>query len=358
MTKKLLLAVAALLLAAPVLAAEYMVAVSRPNNLYLIDLAKRRVERTVVMPGDGIPGSIAIPRDGKVAYVLTNRFESVVGIDLDSGKQVFRADFSTPALRVKGFFGIAVSEDGRELYVHQSPVALGRAEYEVQDTRIAVFDTADGIQAKARRSFPAPRRISFLATNANKDRLIALGWDFYLFNARSGKIEKTLPMRHWQRPNVGEPDMLAMWGHYEQARAFATPYYVAMTDADPASPEAFKAGIAVLDLDSEVLKFAEFENAVTAIFSSVVNPVAKNEVFSVMNQLTKVDMDTGKLVKRADAEQTFYAINISSDGKELYVGGALDKIGIYDSTTLAKTGEIVLPTGADMAIGWMKIVQR
>jgi len=82
--------------------------------------------------------------DGKIAYVLTNRFESFVGIDLDSGKQVFRANFSTPQRRVKGFFATAVSADGRELYVHQAPVVLGRSEYKVEDTSIAVFDTADG----------------------------------------------------------------------------------------------------------------------------------------------------------------------------------------------------------------------
>ena len=339
-------------------AAEYLLTVTRPNNLHIIDPAKRAVVRSIAIPGDGVPGSIVVPKDGRTAYVLTNRMESVVGIDLDSGKPVFRADFSTPQRRVKGFFAVAVSEDGRELYVHQAPVALGRAEYQVEDTYIAVFDTADGMNAKPRRSFPAPRRISLLAATGNPDHIVALGWDMYLFNTKSGKIEKTFPIRHWNRPGIGEPDVLAMWGTYEQARALSTPYYVARTDVPPDSPEAFKAGIAVFDLDAEALKTVEFENAQTAMFSSVVNPAARNEAFLVMNQLTKVDTDTGKLIKRVELEQTFYAINISGDGKELYVGGALDKIAIHDAVTLEKTGEVMMPGGADQAIGWLRVVKR
>ncbi|MCK9984070.1 MAG: hypothetical protein AzoDbin1_00542 [Azoarcus sp.] len=342
----------------PALAAEYLLTVTRPNNLHIVDPAKRAIVRTINLPGDGIPGAIAVPKDGKTAYVLTNRMESVVGVDLDSGKPVFRADFSTPQRRVKGFFAVAVSEDGKELYVHQAPVQLGRSEYKVEDTYIAVFDTADGMSAKPRRTFPAPRRISLMAATGKPDHLIALGWDMYLFNTKTGKLEQTFPVRHWNRPGIGEPDVLAMWGTFEQARALSTPYFVAKTDVPPDSPEAFKAGIAVFDLDSETLKVKEFENATTAMFSSVVSPVARNEAFLVMNQLTKVDTDTGKLLKRKDLDQTYYAINISGDGKEIYVGGALDKIAIYDADSFEKKGEIQMPGGADQSIGWMRVVKR
>lgn len=340
------------------LAAEYLLTVTRPNNLHVVDPAKRAVVRSIALPGDGVPGAIAVPKDGKTAYVLTNRMESVVGVDLDSGKTVFRADFSTPERRVKGFFAAAVSEDGRELYVHQAPVVLGRSEYKVEDTYIAVFDTSDGMNAKSRRSFPAPRRISLLAPTGNPDHLLALGWDMYLFNTKTGAIEKTFPIRHWDRPGIAEPDVLAMWGTFEQARALSTPYYVAKTDVPPDSPEAFKAGLAVFDLDAETLKTVEFENAQTAMFSSVINPVARNEAFLVMNQLTKIDWETGRVIKRVPVEQTFYAVNISGDGKEVYIGGALDKIAIHDAQTLEKTGEIMMPGGADQSIGWMRIVKR
>jgi len=116
--KKVLVALCCAAVSVSASAAEYLLTVTRPNNLHIIDPAKRAVVRSIAIPGDGVPGSIVVPKDGKIAYVLTNRMESVVGIDLDSGKPVFRADFSTPQRRVKGFFAVAVSEDGRELYVH------------------------------------------------------------------------------------------------------------------------------------------------------------------------------------------------------------------------------------------------
>ena len=77
-----------------------------------------------------------------------------------------------------------------------------------------------------------------------------------------------------------------------------------------------------------------------------------------MIELSKVDSVTGKLIKRVDLEQTFYAVNISGDGKEVYVGGALDKIVIHDAETLEKTGEIMMPGGADQSIGWLRVVRR
>ena len=356
--KKLLVALCCIAASASAVAAEYVLAVTRPNTLQVIDPVKREVVRSIALPGDGVPGTITMPKDGKTIYVLTNRMESVVGVDLESGKQVFRADFATPGRRIKSMFGVAVSEDGSELYVHQVPVKLGLSEYKVEDPYIAVYKTADGIGAKPIRKFPAPRRITVLAPTGNKDHLLALGWDMYLFNNRTGKLEKTFPLRHWQRPGIGEPDILAMWASYEQARVLSTPYFVARTDVAADSPEAFKAGIALFDLDKETLKTLEFENAQTVMFTSVVNPAAPNEAFLVMNKLTKLDLATGKIIKRVPLEQTFYTINISGDGKEVYIGGALNKVEIHDSTTLEKTGEIIMPDGADQSISWLRVVKR
>lgn len=339
-------------------AADYLLTASRPNQLHLVDVAARKVSRTYDIPGDGIPVSIAVAKDGKVAYILTNHFESVVGIDLDSGKQVFRADFSDPTTRVKAMFAITVSDDGTRLYAYQMPVKLKRSEYEVLDTRIAVYDTAAGIGAKPLKSFPAPRRISMLMPGATPDKVVALGWDMYILDANNGAIKQTLPLRGWQRPGVGEPDILAVWPHFEMARTFSTPYYVARTDVDPKSPESFKTGIITYDLDSEALRFVEFENASRGIFSSVVSPVNKNEVYAVMNQLSRIDLEKKQLVGLQPLEQTYYAVNVSSDGKEVYLGGALDTIAVHDAETLKKIAEIRVPGGGDQSLSSMRVVRR
>ena len=339
-------------------AADYLLAVTRPNTLHVVDVAARKVARSIPIPGDGIPGGFALADDGKVAYVLTNRFESVSGIDLETGKQVFRADMSSSDIRVKSMFGLTVSRDGKQLYVHQIPTRLKRTEYESLDTRIAVYNTADGIGAKPVKTFPAPRRISVMAPGAEPDRVVALGWDLYVFDASRGVIDKTFPLRHWQRKDFGEPDILNMWYQYEQAGVLSTPYYAPKTDVDPSSPEAFKVGVMTFDLKREEMVLTDLANAETAIFSSVVNPVKRSEVFTVMNQLFRADLDKKTFTQRLDLPQTYYAINISSDGRELYLGGALDSIAVYDAATFSKLADIPLPGGADQSVGSIRMVRR
>lgn len=356
---KITLATALLLAStAATAASDYLLTVTRPNTLHVVDVAARQVARSIIIPGDGIPTAIVLPEDGKIAYVLTNRFESIVGIDLDSGRQVFRADMSEGDLRVKSMFGLAVSRDGRQLYVHQIPTRLKRSEYESLETRIAVYNTADGIGAQPAKTFPAPRRISVLAPGAGPDRVVALGWDLYVFDAARGVIDKTFPLRNWQREGIGVPDVLNMWYQYEQAGILSTPYFAPKTDAPPGAPDAVKVGIMTFDLAKEEMALAEVGNAESVIFSSVVNPARRSEVFTVMNQIFRIDLAEKKVTQRLDLDQTYYAINISSDGKELYLGGALDKISVYDTATLTKIGEIQMPGGADQSLASMRMVRR
>ena len=78
----------------------------------------------------------------------------------------------------------------------------------------------------------------------------------------------------------------------------------------------------------------------------------------VLNQVYHADMQSKNIVQRQNLEQSYYAINISSDGKELYIGGALDKISVYDTATLAKLAEIRLPGGVDQSLSSIRIIQR
>lgn len=339
-------------------AKDLILVTTRPNLLHVIDAEARKTLHSHVIPGAGLPSTINVPKDGKVAYILTNRNESVSGIEIDTGKEVFRTDMSYDNVRVKSMFALTVSLDGQYLYVHQIPTRLKKNEYEVLDTLIAVYRTADGIGAKPVRTFAAPRRIGMLAPGATNDRLVAMGWDMYVFDAAKGKMDKTFPLVHWKRPGLGEPDILDFWPQYEQTRILSTPYYVPRTDVEPTSPDALKMGVLTFDLDTETLVTKEIENAEFAFFSSVVNPANKNEVFMAMNNLFRVDLAAGKVTGRAQTDRTYYSMNISSDGKEVYVGGATDVISVHDAVTLRKIAEIQTPGGRDQGTSSMRIVRR
>lgn len=345
------------LAAATATAKDLIVVTTRPNTLQVIDARARTVLHSHVIPGPGLPANIAIPRDGKVAYVLTNRLESISGIEIDSGREVFRADMSAGDLRVKSMLSMTVSLDGQYVYVHQIPTRLKKNEYEVLDTRIAVYRTADGIGARPVRTFAAPRRIALLAPGASSDRLIAMGWDIYAFDAERGVIDKTFPLQHAQRPNFGEPDILDFFPQFEQTRILTTPYYAPRTDVDPASPEALQMGMLSFDLDAETMTMREIGNAELVFFSSVINPVNRNEAFMVMNNLFRVDLASGAITGRAPTS-THYSMNISSDGKEVYLAGGADVISVHDAATLQKTAEIPMPGGSDMGGTSIRIVRR
>ncbi len=71
-------------------AKDMMLTAVHPNNLILIDLSARKVVREYTIPGRGYAQTIVPSPDGKVAYVLTGGWGIISGIDLDTGKEVFR----------------------------------------------------------------------------------------------------------------------------------------------------------------------------------------------------------------------------------------------------------------------------
>jgi quinohemoprotein amine dehydrogenase beta subunit len=260
----------------PGLAKDYLLTGAKPDQLVLVDPAAHKVEKSCQVPDAGTGLLTIVPSpDARTAYVITNHWESVSGIDLDSCEQVFRADFSSGDERVKAPFGMDISPDGRELFVIQSPVRLKLGEYEVQPTRIAVYDTASGVGAEPVRTFEVPRRIGMLMTSNDGSKLYALSWDLYVLDPQTGEEIGRHPLRNWQRDNYGEPDVLDAWPQWDATDIFSSPYFVMRTDVDPGAADAFKTGLVTLDLKTGEFETKDFENTSVIIFSTVINPVRR-----------------------------------------------------------------------------------
>lgn len=347
-------------MAAAATAKDYIVTACRPGTLVVIDAQERKVVHAHPLPNGSKshgPGAIAISPDGKVAYVLHNHWETVSGMDIDTGKEVFRAELTQGKVRGKSFNGIDISPDGKELAVYTLRTEILPGELRPLEPHIAVFDTAAGLNAEPVRKLPVPRRISNLMWSTNGQTLYAFGWEMYKLDPQTGAVKGTHPFRTWQRPHFGQADTLNFWLQREHTNVFATPYYVPRTDKKPDSPEAMKAGIWTLDLATDKVRFKEFENASVVMFSSVVNPANRDEVFTVLNQLTRTDMRTGKF-ERVDLDHSFYSVNMSSGGREVYIGGAGGAVAFYDSRTLKKLGSVNMPGQADQSIASLRVVKR
>jgi quinohemoprotein amine dehydrogenase beta subunit len=345
--------------AVPGLAKDYLLTGAKPDKLVLVDPAARKIEKTCDVPDAGTGLLTIVPSpDASTAYTITNHWESVSGINLDTCEQVFRADFSSGDERVKAPFGMDISPDGRELFVIQSPVKLLPGEYQVQPTRIAVYDTASGVGAEPVRTFEVPRRIGMLMTSNDGSKLYALSWDLYVLDPQTGEEIGRHPLRNWERENYAAPDVLDAWPQWEATDIFSSPYFVMRTDVDPNAAEAYKTGLVTLDLESGEFETKDFENTEVIIFSTVVNPVRLNEVYGVYTTLSKIDRERAEVLDRIELDHTYYAVNVASDGSELYVGGTMSDIAVYDTETFQQLGKIEMPDGADQVLASLRLIQR
>jgi quinohemoprotein amine dehydrogenase beta subunit len=340
-------------------ARDYLLTGAKPDKLYMIDVAARKIEKTYTVPNaDDYISTIVPSPDAKRVYVLTNHLNSISGIDLDTGAQVFRANFSEGDVDIKSFLSFEISTDGKEIYVYQLRSQHLPAEYKELEPRIAVYRTDGGLDAKPVRTFPAPRRIHMLMAAKDGKSLYALGFDLYKYDLASGKIVSTTGVRNWKRPNYSIPDVLDFWPLWDQTGVFSTPFYANRTDLKPGDPNTAKSGLMTLDLTTGAVHFADFETTAVLMFSSVISPGFPNEAFAVYTQLTKIDREKNVVVKRVDLPHTYYAANISSDGKEVYLGGTMCDIGIYDHDSLARLGEVNLPGCGDMSITSVRMIHR
>jgi hypothetical protein len=92
-------------------------------------------------------------------------------------------------------------------------------------------------------------------------------------------------------------------------------------------------------------------------FSTVLNP-ARTKAYGTYSQLSLVDTRTYTLEKRVDLAHTFYAINMASDGHELYLGGAMCDAAFYDPVTSVKRPNLRLAGCADQSLASLRVIRR
>lgn len=337
---------------------DYLVTGAKPDRLFVVDPAKQRVVSEFQIPGANDYVSIIVPSpDGTIAYVLINKAQSIAGIDLRTGREVFRADLTSPGERVQCMFAFAVTPDGKELIAYEYSTRLGIDSYTVLQPRFAVFSTAGGLHARPLRQFPAPRRIEMLLPRQDGRSFYALGFNLYQYDLGSGRLIGKRGILNWNRANHSSPDLLAFWPVTEPTGIFTSPLY--STLSGPGTP---RGGIAetslmLLDLRTGQLEYHDFEKTSAPIFSTVLSP-DRRWAFGAYTALTKIDTRRWDVAGRINLAHTYYSVNISPDGKDVYVGGAMCDIAIYDSGSLQKKGDVRLPGCGDQSLATLRVVQR
>jgi quinohemoprotein amine dehydrogenase beta subunit len=337
---------------------DFMAVANRPNQVSLIDLEERKLVRTCPLPGRFGAGTLQMSPDKRTAFVLSNHFENIYGVNLDTCAITFSAIQSEGNTRIKTTAGFAVSPDGTELYVHQNPSLLLRDRYEVQEPRVAVYRIADGLQAKPVRSFPAPRQVILLQTDA-KGTLYLAGRDIYSMDVKTGAYDVKLESQSRKEPRYGQRDVLSIWPLGQQSGEFIRMYTVQRYADETKKPETaeYMWGYERIDLATGEASTRDFGPLNVVLFSGMTRPHHPNEMFGALSQLQKFDVEKQTLVKSVDLEHSYYCVNFSSDGSRVYLAGTFNDIAIYDAETLEKLGNIQLP-GGDQSLATAQVFPR
>lgn len=331
----------------PAVAKDFLSVVAHPDKVFIVDMDNRKILKDFVVENSGAtPIVSAVSPDAKYVYVLANGSQSVVKMDVETGKNLLRLDMSKADERVWATWGMNLSPDGKTLAVYQNPVKHLRNEFKVQPTRIALYD-ADTLTLKF--TAPAPRQVTMLMYSTDGKKIYALGKDMYVFDAESGKQLAEMPIQKWSQKDHFPPDMLNVWYQYDNSQLMVAPYYVKLRNKDPANPETFQTGLLTLDLKKGKLHMNNIEPTQTLYFSMAASPDQKR-AYAVYNVLQSFDLEnSGKPLKQVSLPHTFYSVAVSSDNKYVWIGGAGGDLLIYDGTTLEKVGELKLPGNANMS---------
>jgi quinohemoprotein amine dehydrogenase beta subunit len=338
-------------------AKEYLLTGAKPDKLFLIDIKARKVARQYKIPDNSIsPMTMVVAPNQKIVYVVTDHNKAISGINLESGDEVFHAELSRSPDERAINYALEVSPDGREIYSYELLTKLLPDRYDVQNPRISVYRTDAGIAARASKTFSdVPRRIHMLLSKKDGSKLYALGWDFYTLDPKTGKVLETYPLRHWKRPNASQPDFLNFWPLYDQTGVFMSLVTWSRIDLAPDNPDAAVTGLLTLDLKSGKFDVSPFKTKPEVLFTATLSPNRK-EAFAAYTYLLKIDMAKAATVQRVPLDHSYYMVQLSDDGSEVYLGGTLCDIPIYAAKDLKKLGAVQLPGCPSMAGSPLKVV--
>lgn len=321
---------------------DYLVTETRPNNIVLVDLKSNKVINECKTDESFSPGGIVLSPDYKIAYVLGGYGEEIGGYEVETCKKVFHTSLTQGNVRAKSLSGIAVNEDGKQVYAIYNRTEMGNDTYTVLDSMFSVYNVADGLDAKAVKSFKIPRQMTMIST-ATDGTVFGTGSHIYEINPKTGDVKIAKKLRGWGKEGYSDPDSSATYLIGQQQGELTALYTTEKKDeTKPEEEPILYWGITSVDLKTKAITQVEFTEYETLMFTAIKSPKDPNILYGSLNDLTKFDIKEQKVLKRVLNDHTYYSVVPSADGEKLYLGGCLNDIAIYDANTLEKLGKIYL----------------
>ncbi|HEX8012027.1 MAG TPA: hypothetical protein VF814_13995 [Casimicrobiaceae bacterium] len=267
------------------------------------------------IPIKGAVREVGLSADRQFMYVATNR-HLVHKLDLALNRVVATVDLSSGGWD-RFMFGFVLDPDGRTAYGALLSRTKGKGEVVVGKPVVAQFDLATG---KILRSVEVPWGVAHLVSVKGGSMLYAFGQDLYKIDTagRELSIVETVPMF-----DKGM-NLLPFWDYALENNGVASmPYYT----------EKYM-GLLLVDQKSGGIEDIVVKGEPAMAYSVVLSPDRK-KAYAVMDDLTVIDLAKKKHVASVPIKEgTSYGVNVSSDGRKIYVGGAGSTLTIYDAQTL------------------------
>lgn len=323
---------------------NYLVTVTRPNNIVLVDLEKNEMINECKIDEAFSPGAIVLSPNNKVAFVLGEYGEEIGGYEIETCKKVFHTSLTQGNIRAKSLFGLSVNEDGTKVYAIYNRTEMLNDRYKVLPPYFSVYNVSDGIGAKPVKSFEMSRQTTVVST-AKDGTVYVVGSDLYKVNPNSGDIKVAKKIVKWGKEGFSDLDSAANYIIGQQTGDLTALYATVKYD-NPKNPSDEEGttywGITSVDLNTGEIIQQEISEYETLMFTAIRSPKDQNILYGVLNDLTKFDLKEQKVLKRVVTDHTYYSVVPSMDGEKLYLGGCLNDISVYDANTLEKLGNIKL----------------
>jgi DNA-binding beta-propeller fold protein YncE len=253
--------------------------------------------------------------DRKFLYVVANR-RLIHKIDLAEKRVVSTIDVGDQDWD-RFIYGFDLAPDGKSAFVNLLSRTTARGEVVVAVPVLAQIDLEDG---RILRSIEVPWGSAALVSVNHASQIYVIGKDIVKIDVSGEEMQliDTYPMfeKKW--------NVLPLWDNtMENGGVFMVNYY---------TPELM--GLLSIDANSGEISDTPLDGPPVFAYSVMRSP-DKKKVYAVMDELTVIDLATRSYESVLPIPGgTHYAINVSSDGKKVYVSGGGSTTTVYDAESL------------------------
>ena len=323
----------ALLLAssnAPALGKDILLQGMLHNKFNVIDGDKDEIVATIETKGKKVTNFTWDPRDLDKVYTITDWGQQIEQLDL-AGKKVVRTfRMGSGDVKVRTLDIELNPANPNLLYALSLRQRWLPDEIVDMTPAVMVLDLATG---KVVKEIEIPRGCSNIFFGYDGSEFYVTGRDVFVYDPMTGKQVNFLGIGHPTTTGVDPQISLNIWRLHDQSGMA-----MILVGSQNSANNLLYQGYYTIDLRKKStegsMKLVTDIGPLYIQFSGVVSPDRKY-YYTVLNTIEKRDFATNRvLATAADLDKSYYTIQISSDGKKLYLGGGGDTILIYSTETM------------------------